>query len=333
MTILWCGGEEIDFYPRSQVFVSTSTSYKKSLARCSVYFNNSGFGYIDLDAALPETFWVHFNYGLTSGGTSSVFTSSVCCVRESLISSSGIYIRRYHSGVNSPVYFKLAYYDGSFTDLTGTGESLGYGVHQVDLNVKYAVNGFINLFVDNQLYLSYAGDTTVGEATSLSTLKFFNNYNVGTESAEFHFSEIIVADESTRLMRLNTLVPNSVGDTNTWTNDYDSIDEADFNESETVYTDAIEQDFQCNFTDGEMPASNFICKAVAVSVSAADGVGGVGLQSGIKTNSAVHLGNTKSLDLYWKPVKEIYQVNPETSNPFTPAEIDALQLAFRSKSI
>ena len=82
-----------------------------------------------------------------------------------------------------------------------------------------------------------------------------------------------------------------------------------------------------------MPAGDFICKGVRVAVRATDGVGGIGIQIGVKTNSTVDLGASITLGGVWETDEKLYQLNPVTSNRFTPAEIEALQIAVKSVAV
>ena len=134
-------------------------------------------------------------------------------------------------------------------------------------------------------------------------------------------------------MSLKTLVPDAAGDTNQWTGTYANIDDAELSDADTIYTDQADNDIQFNLSS----VSNIVnasCIGVKVVSRMAGGEGSnFGLQSGIKTNSVIHLGDTKPFNGVWETVEEFYDLNPETLSQFTLSELENLQIAFRSKAI
>jgi hypothetical protein len=224
---------------------------------------------------------------------------------------------------------KIALYkcDGTtYTELAADSSTITTAtMHKIDVKVEsWGSNATITVYVDGSQIISFNGDPR-GSAniTNLDRV-------VIRGSTSYYLSEIIVADEDTRLMSLKTLAPDSNGDTNEWDNSYTAIDETELSDFDTVYTSTADETFTCNLTG--MPAGDFICKGVKVAARATDGIGGLGMQLGVKTNSTLDLSDTISLGGYWETQERLYQNNPITSNRFSGAEIDALQSAFVSKS-
>jgi hypothetical protein len=216
-------------------------------------------------------------------------------------------------------------YDGTtLTELaaeTGT-LFLAYSIHKVDMQIiSLGASTEINVWVDGTLVIEYTGDPRPTGLTEFDIVTLF-----GSDS--MFSSEIIVASEDTRLMSLKTLAPGAAGDTSDWTGAYTDIDETTLSDADTIYTADAAVEFNANLTG--MPTGTFICKGVKVSARAADGVGGLTLATGVRTNSTTDLGTPVTLEGAWETIEKLYQTNPVTSNRFTPAEIEALQIALET---
>jgi hypothetical protein len=218
-------------------------------------------------------------------------------------------------------------YDGAtFTQLAAEAGTLftNNALHKVDMQIiSLGVSTTINVWVDGSLAIEYTGDPRPTGLTDLDIVTLFGNVTYPLES-----SEIIVASEDTRLMSLKTLAPNAAGDASEWTGAYTDIDEETLSDEDTVYTASAAVEFNANLTG--MPAGTFICKGVKVAARAADGVGGLTFAVGVRTNSTTDLGPPVTLEGAWETVEELYQTNPITANRFTPAEIEALQIALET---
>jgi len=327
MSIIWCGGEPIDFKKNtvaSLKFGNSSTYYRPSMSRGGIQLGDGGGPYYsNTFTPVSSGIWLHwFMYH------QSIAAIDVDCFPISLCNSvTGDAIG---VGFDTNEYWSIGKRtsDGTVTwfvsenSKTFNGDCIQYDLH-ID---TYGSNGIISFYVDGHLLLTYSGDIRVGTTTNFDQVMLRvldNNWST-------FISEIIVADEDTRLMSLKTLAPNAAGDTNQWTGAYTDIDDIIANDADTVYTNVVEQDVQFNLTG--MPAGNFICKGVKIIARSTDSTGDTGMQMGIKTNGAVHLGDTIILEGTWNQYEVFYDQNPETISQFTPVEIDALQLAFKSKS-
>jgi len=329
MTILFAGGELEDIEDAIGLiqFESPGNAVRSDFARCSLAMNSSS-SYIHIPLS-TNTFWFSCQY------SKSTQQDGVTIFRFEDSSEKGLTVR---IDENYAVYFTT--WDGSaHTDLNTPvappafiGQSTPGIPYKIDVNVNYSSSGFIRFYINGVLASNYIGDVTVSGVTDLTNIHIFPYYYYGN-TYQPEFSEIIIADEDTRLMSLKTLVPNAAGDVNQWNNSYDYVDDINVDVLEIIHTDTVDQDFQCAVT-GMPPEGEFICKALKINCYAADGgvSGGISLQVGIKTNGVIHLGSVENLDGYYFNYSVLYQVNPETSNRFTPAEIDALQLTIRSKT-
>jgi len=320
MTIIWCGGEDIDFpnvdldnYPSRR-----DTNYSRyGIQNQSYAFSKSTTTFSGITSGWLHC--LHYPYNTyTTPCIIGLFQSS---------DNKGICV-----GTDDSTKRKLNIrkYDGSsYTILaTESGQSILAGNTQT-IDVYFSgigSNDNIKLYLDKELLIDYTGDLSVSGMTALDSVYLFGyNSTFGPVSI---YSEIIVADVDTRLMHLKTLAPNAAGDLNEWTGSYTDIDETLMSDADVIYTQSAEDNFQCNLTN--TPTGTFKVKAARVVVSATDAAAAFSLKVGVKTNSAVHLGSPHSLPAVWKAVEKIYQNNPETSSEFTSTEIDNLQLAIRS---
>ena len=327
MSVIWCGGEDIDFNEGLIIALTTSATYFRSAySRCAITPNGNGFSRSTVFASPITSGWIssHIYFVSSALGTDDNFAIGFG-VRGA---TKGIYIGNSKITSGRIAIFK---YDG----VTNTELAMDDGVtpyselHKWDIQlINYGASGTVKVFYDTTLILEYTGDLSISGVTGFDCVAI--NQGGGTNE-DIYISEIIVADEDTRLMSLKTLAPAASGDASEWTNGYGNIDEATLSDADTVYTATADQNFQCNLTG--MPAGDFICKGVKICARMTDGVGGMGVQMGIKTNSTLDFGDTITLGGVWDSYEELYQNNPVTSNRFTPAEIEALQLAFKSVAV
>jgi len=322
MSILWCGGEDVDFkYGINSPLVSTSSVFNSNYARCGLYLGNYCYSNPFPNGPVTEA-WVHSRCYLNTSITST--SDTLLFGLDDPITSSGLWLRK---TVGQAVLRKRI--AGVWTTLaTETGASLAYGSSKpLDLYIKYAEEGIFRAYLEGTLLVEYTGDLRLPDVTNFQHFSIYGS----TLASAACLSEFIVADEDTRLMSLKTLAPNAAGDTNDWTGAYTAVDEVTNSDADLIYTDQFDQDFMCNLTG--MPTGDFICKGVKIATRITDGIGGVRVQVGVKTNSEVDVSDTHELGGVFETVEQLYQENPITNNRFTPAEIEALQVVLRSKEI
>jgi len=324
MTILWCGGEDIDF--TENISINSATTYCKSgsTARCSFY--GSGFSKGIANFSAITSGWLSFQgYFGNQAATKNLF---ICGLVLSSTTNKGLWI-----GVDASTEGKLALYkyDGSTkTSLASeSGTSLNNTVKKIDMHiVSYGVSATVTVYINGALVITYSGDTTVSGVTNLDTVGVGGGY--GTVGY-LHASEIIVSDADTRAMALVSVIPSAAGTVSDWTGAYTAIDETVISDNDFVSTVTADQIFECNVTD--MPSGSYTIKAVKSVVRAADLSMALGLQLGIRVGTTIALSSTKTLDIVPSTQEIIYQVNPETSAAFSKSDIDSLQLAYKSVAL
>ena len=320
MSILWCGGEEIDFYEGSVYDIDTSTGNRRTAySRCAIrMWNTAVVKSRPIDTPVSSA-WL--SCWFVKGTYFNTQAPSFCLGNSSSGSLIGV------GAYNFDNSFALLKDDDIIASISLVGNptvTVSDNPQKLDIQVSnYGSNGTVNVWKNGTLILTYTGDIALNGDTTLDQV-VIKSYS----STWFSCSEIIFADEDTRSMSLKTLVPNAAGDTNEWDGAYTDIDEIVLNEIDAIYT-TVGDEVQ-TFGLSDLPAGTFVVKAVKTAYRAIDSAGDFSLQPGIKTNSAVNLESTVTLEYGFTNQHVLYTVNPETTNQWTIAEVDALQLAFKS---
>lgn len=320
MTIIWCGGEDIDFYRNSMVITTTSGYYRSDYARCGM----AGGMAVSTPFSAITSGWAH-RY---TANRSTSATWNLMGLVKGVEDYRGIYVRVTNSPANyNFLITKCAGADGtsSHTTLAATTNAPYVGSGSLDLQVdNYSSNGTVRLYFRGMLILEYTGDITISGVSDFTCMMIASN-----ASDKDVASECIVADVDTRLMSVKTMHPSQNESSSGWTGSYTDIDETTESLSDTVHTNASGSTYQCGL--GDMPAyGTFTVEAVKMAARVADGTGSTDIKIGIKTNSTVYLGSAQTLDNYWINLIHLLQTNPNTGVAFTPAEITALQFAMES---
>lgn len=322
MTILWCGGEDIDF---NTIIPGTSnTYYDGSFARNSMIATETTNGASTNSWGPSNGVNLWISCKITTYGSWAVVGSWIIgIVNEQdcgpIIGFNDGGTALVLKNTNNTI---LASGSLSFTN--------GTDLRKLDINIiNYGISGTVNVYINGIRHITYTGDIRpVYGATTLSKIKLYlcvyRNYGANV-------SEIIVADEDTRLMRLKTLVPSADGDTNDWTGAYTNVNETTLSDSTIITSPSADNTFNANLTG--MPAGTFQIKAVKIATRMTTGPSGIGIQSGIKTNGNTYLGSTKQAIGYWETKEELYSINPDTGVQFTDAEIESLQIAHKTVSV
>lgn len=316
MTILWCGGEDIDF------------KYCLCSANYSAGYYNADYARLALGGgpAVTPVF-----SGLTSG-----WIHRACVIRTSSVvdimaflkdpdSKVGLYVR---TDTNSGNYnFSLCKYDGSsYTVLarTTTAPFVSGGIMDFSL-IDYGTNGTLNFYFKGDLVLTYTGDLTISGVSDFTSGAFFSN-----SDGSMVFSECIIADEDTRAMRLHTIVPEVSDGGSGWTGGYTGIDESDLNAiySDSILTITADSEYQCGLSG--LPTGGWSIKAVKITALAADGTDNLDIQVGMKIGETVYLGSAETLDKTWKVCSYLANTNPATTKAFKAAAVENLQFACKA---
>jgi hypothetical protein len=320
MSILWAGGEEIDF-PAGSSPQHDLPAYRSGYARYALYPPDDATIRTN-PISIPLSFWLSMR--LRPWGA----------VRDSYRAVWGVWKSgtNYGLGVSlreSDHNVQLVTVNGTTVSVlaTGTLPNLDGQLDKCDLQVtNYGAEAAVEIFLNGVSGLTFAGD--VRPHSSVTAFDQIASYRKAG-SPSYNGSEIILADDDTRLFSLVSLYPNGAGAANTFTSGgYGDVDEATLSDADTLFSATAGQAVQLALSD--LPTGNFIVKGVKLTARMSDGVGGMAMKMGVRTNGAIHVGDPIALVGAWETKEALLSQNPETLNVFTPTEVNALQLAFES---
>lgn len=327
MSILWCGGEDIDFLDSGAVGLSTSSSYCRSTyARCSI----SASGAFRYSAAFAggtvTSCWMSCYFGLNYAGTAGRFIGLVSSATGSSVK--GLWIG---TSSNDPARITINKYDGSTMTVLATSSQGYYAgntatVCKIDVQlISYGASATVNVYVNGGLSVTFSGDVTVSGVSNVDAVAIggiYSNYN--------GVSEIIVADVDTRSLSLMTMAPASDGTTNQWTAAASDINETTNSDATVANTNTTNDVEQYNITD--LPTGTFAVVAVKAAARAAMSAGSTptGLKLGVNSGGTQGLGSTKTPAVSFGLAEEIFSTNPATSAAWAQSEMNALQIELKA---
>jgi len=323
MAILWCGGEDIDFsYLSGYGPDSTAGTFRSGYARYSM----GGA------AAAGIAKSVQFS-GISSGwlGCMAYFGDTVsgrCKIGfADLSTGKGIFVSG--SATNK---LAIAKWDGSSlsTLASEASTSASASLKKLDLQIiNYnTASGTANLYYDRILLATYTGDMRISGITEFNSIIAKADGSGGRQS----YSEIIIADADTRSFSMVTHYPNAAGDTLDWTGAYGNLDEETISDADLAYNNTDGNRALYNLSN--LPTGSFsiiAVKAVVRALASADSSPKT-LNLGIKSGTTVNVSDNKTLTTSWDTYSRLMSTNPCTGSPFTPTEVDALQIALESEA-
>ena len=174
---------------------------------------------------------------------------------------------------------------------------------------------------------AYTGDVSVPGMAAFDSifLGFYRNISGMSDGV----SEIIVSDADTRAMSLQTLAPAGPGTVSSWSGAYTDLNEIVINDATIVTTNTPGLDWECTLPPLVGPLGVRCLKIAArASVPAGSTATKVGL--GVLTNTVIEPGAPQSPTVAWETLERYMTLNPVTGQPWTVAEMNALQLNLRS---
>lgn len=333
-SILWAGGEDIDFPNGNVPVVDTNSGrFRSTYSRCGV---TTGAGAsVNKSNSFPggavATCWLSARIYWTSNQTSQLL---IGLGKNGVGSRKGLWLC---SSAASNTRLAIGKYDDSSLTILATesGDSLPNNtLTKVDIKVTSfadTVNGNVKVYVNgaSSAIIDYTGNLTVsGLATDLNAVMTAGHFD---STKILVASEIIVADADTRLLSLVTHYPSTSGDANQWDGDgYAGIDETSVSDEDNVYTNTADEDFQCalsNCPTGQFGVIGIVVTARACKSSDAS----IGtLELGVKSDGTVDVDAGRAVTTNWDTYKRIaHTIN---GSQLTTTLLDALQLDLQSET-
>jgi hypothetical protein len=204
---------------------------------------------------------------------------------------------------------------------TQLGSSFSYAAsssvpEKFDVFVNYAVSGAITLYQGGIQIFSYTGDVTTNSVTALAGIRVHSV--IQSASLGQAWSEIIVCDQDTRALNLQTLAPVANGNTH----NFDTGTPAAANVNEITLDDStLDGSTTTNQIDEyTIPAiASGTYGILAIGVSARMVKGATGPSKAdlvVRSAAADYLSADKTLTLSWDTYQNWWTADPATSAPW-----------------
>jgi len=221
---------------------------------------------------------------------------------------------------------------GSSTVLaTGTTIIVANQTLLLEARFKPADSGGVFQFkVNGVLDIDFSGDTTDGPTTIDNIRIVSPNGNVF-----MNFDNIVVDDaEFPGNTKIRALRPNGAGNSTQWTpsggNNWDCVDEVPASDSDYVATNTL--DVVDLYSASDLPAEAYSVKCVQVQARAyKEGTPDVqNLQLACRTHDTNYFSSNKALTTSAKSHAQIWQTNPNTAEPWTISEVNAMEIGVKA---
>jgi hypothetical protein len=324
MTILWAGGEDIDFPNGSPPVVQTGIYYRPTYARCGLDCSAqpSSSRSLSFVGGAVTSAWLHFQLGVLAGTNGRMLAG----LGLNSAGNGGLFVGTANANTAKCALFT---WDGTTITQIATEAGTSYtgsGVQSVDMQVtNFGASSIVNVYVNNVLVIAYAGSTTISGIASLDCVSLF------TSGGNYWISECIVGTVDTRSMSLLTMAPNAAGDVNNWTTGtYANINPVTINDASVIAVNTTAQDFQANLID--LPAGTFSVNAVKAIARAEITAGSVptSLKIGVKTGGTVNVDAGRALNAGFLPYERLMGINPVTAAGWLASDMNALQMDLQS---
>lgn len=322
MSILWCGGEDIDFPNGSPATVTTAgAQFRAGYARCAITANapSATLKSTTFPGGAVSSCWLSYQAGPVGAFSNALGMPGL---RLSSVN------KGFKIGASALGVLTLFKFDGTTQTSVATesGASFTAALHRLDIQVvNYGASATVNVYLDTILTIAFTGDLSFsGTVTSLDSIW----QQSGNQDAPF--SEVIVSSTDTRTFALVTLAPAGAGATDQWTGAYTDVNETTINDANVINTNAVTQDEQ--FTVTAPPSGAFTCSAVRIAARATGTAGATATQValGVRSGGTVDPGTPQAVTTAWLTYERTMTVNPVTGTAWTLAGLAALQQNFRS---
>ena len=259
MSVLWCGGEDVDFPNGTATSNGTAGYFRAGYAR--VVVGASGAVFIRSNpfaGGLITTGWLSFRWYLLNQAVNPYYMCGL-----SLSTNGHCIMVTSHGTVTS-----LQAYNGtSWTNLateSGAGSLALASMNRFDVQLAGSSlsSAIVNVFVNGSLVISWSGDLTPYTTTGFDSVSVSNGSSFYSGA-----SEVIVADEDLRSWNgLLTMAPTGAGTTDAWTGAYSTVNGLAISDASPNYVNSNNQDQQ--FIDTVCPTGVFAIKAIKIAARA-----------------------------------------------------------------
>jgi len=326
MTILFAGGELDSFtFPNGLPTASTNSGYyDPAFARCAIQTGPN----IEAVATLPSDYleaWFHAEVlRVNATGTNTVLL---------LQNLSGQDVVRFVYN-NSTALLTFQYWNGSSYVDIGTTALVAEIRYVFDVRCNIAASGgSFEFYVNGVLTASFTGNTLRFSGSAIGKAVIAGTWP-GAPSISVSWSQIIIADEDTRTMKLATLAPNANGTITQWSGSFTDVDDVGvINDADFVFTGSADQREFFGLSDLSSTAQALDVIAVVQAGRARIGLTGPqNIQGSLYIGSSEYnSGNLTGLSTTFNALQSVvWANNPATSGPWSVAAVQALQMGYKS---
>lgn len=331
ITIYLGGGEDSEFIPFGSASVNTGGgSFRPSYARCSLVGGTVGqatFGFWQNKKPFSaSSFWFT---GRRISASSNFPNQSNNSQILAFYDASNI-LRLLITGTGTAGVYKFLKADsaGSLTQLGSNFTIVDRGAtaqNKFDLNIVNAVSGSITVWIDGLQVFTYSGDTTTNGVSTIAYVRLGSTTNIGLSNGQDCWSEIIICDQDTRSLSLQTLAPVANGNThnfNTGTPAAANVNEVTLSDATLDGSTIAGQIDQ--YTIPAIVAGSFGILAVGVSARMVKGSSGPSkVDLNVRSSGADYFSADQTLSLSWDTYANWWNADPATSLPWAalPANI------------
>lgn len=332
MSILWCGGEDIDFPNLNGATITMDTSSNRFTARARGCLRTNSTANWCWSNAFPggavTDCWFSFQFYNSNNGITG---KCVGLVNTASGNGSGLWLGQGTSDGKISLYK----FDGTTQTTLATSAAIVHPSGTVTLArfdvevVSYGASTTVNVYVNSVLLLTYSGNPLVGAVTDLDAVAFSA---LSTSSAQFGLSEFIVSDEDTRSVSgLMTMALTGAGTTNQWANNtYSNINGQSISDSNPASDNTNGEQQQYNLTD--LVAGTYSIKMVKISArlakSASPAVTKVAL--GYNSGGSVAVGSSLSVTGAYTTYEQFDATSPVTSAAWAQSDMNGLQVNLKA---
>lgn len=330
-TILWVGGEDIDFSKLGQTSYDQNTNHIRTVpgqfARGAVGVSGTTAG-VNANAlgnatsfTASSTLWFHCQSFYVSVGNNQ------CTPSIAFTDASGV--QRFQVNVTNNNVIQLVKQDGaghSTSLVTGVANPAFNQLAQIDVAITIGSgNGSFAYYqggAGGSILASFSGNTLTDNQTNLTGFVFAGQ---GNAQATW-ISEVIVANNDTRSLSLCTGIASGLGNTNTWTVNGGSS--AWQNVSQWVTSNNINIAVATSSQLAEFGVSSLTSGAWAINAVVTSAFALAGTSGGpqhmahvVRTASTDFSGASQTLGASLANTQQVWQTNPATGNNWQQSDI------------
>lgn len=265
MSILWCGGEDIDFPNGSACAppITTGGRFRSGYSRFALNLQSyTGECYSNpFPGGAITSFWLSFQWYF-GYATTNIHPRSIGLVNTAY-PTRGLFF----GSVNGTPDVRVTKYDGTTltTVASSSDNSLFAGINKIDVCVtSYGATANLKVYVNGSATPSI---DVSGVDLSVSGIADLNAVRIlGLGNVFISISEIIVANEDTRTFSLVTHYPNEASGTLDWSGAYTTIDENAIADADLTNVNTNDKDAQYGIS--ATPAGSFAVHAIKIAARA-----------------------------------------------------------------